>query len=177
MATLHFLMDVTDRKKAEVALEFRSNHDILTGLYNRQYFEQEMEKLQKSRRQPISILVLDMNGLKEINDTQGHAAGDELLLVSAEVIRKAFRPDDIVARIGGDEFVVILPSTNKETALKIVDRVKQVIHEFNELNPNSNQISFSVGFSSNETTENLRDVLRNADQDMYKQKANHYASL
>ncbi len=176
-ATLHFLMDVTDRKKAEVALEFRSTHDILTGLYNRQYFEQEMDKLQNSRRQPISILVLDMNGLKEINDTQGHAAGDELLIVAAEVIRKAFRPDDIVARIGGDEFVVILPSTNKETALKIVDRVKQVIHEFNKLNPDRNQVSFSVGFSCNEATENLRDVLRQADQDMYKQKAKHYASL
>ncbi len=176
-ATLHFLIDVTDRKKAEVALEFRSTHDILTGLYNRQYFEQEMDKLQNSRRQPISILVLDMNGLKEINDTQGHAAGDELLIVAAEVIRKAFRPDDIVARIGGDEFVVILPSTNKETALKIVDRVKQVIHEFNKLNPDRNQVSFSVGFSCNEATENLRDVLRQADQDMYKQKAKHYASL
>ena len=94
-----------------------------------------MDRLQNSRRQPISILVLDMNGLKEINDTQGHAAGDDLLIVSAEVIRKAFRPDDIVARIGGDEFVVILPATNQETALKIVARVKQVIDEYNQLNP------------------------------------------
>jgi PAS domain S-box-containing protein len=70
LATLHFIMDVTDRKKAEVALEFRSTHDILTGLYNRQYFEQEIDRLQNSRRQPVSILVMDMNGLKEINDTQ-----------------------------------------------------------------------------------------------------------
>ncbi len=175
MATLHFMMDVTERKKAEIALEFRSTHDILTGLYNRQYFQQEMDRLQNSRRQPISILVLDMNGLKEINDTQGHAAGDDLLIVSAEVIRKAFRPDDIVARIGGDEFVVILPATNQETALKIVARVKQVIDEYNQLNPERNPISFSIGFSSNETIENLQDVLREADREMYKHKASHYS--
>lgn len=177
MATLHFLMDVTDRKKAEAALEYRSTHDILTGLYNRQYFQQEMDKLQNSRRQPVSILVLDMNGLKEINDTQGHAAGDELLIISAEVIRKAFRPDDIVARIGGDEFVVILPATNKETAQEIVARVKQVIEEYNQKNPDGNPISFSVGFSSNETTPNLQDVLREADREMYKHKAKYYSVL
>lgn len=174
MATLHFLMDVTERKKAEVALEFRSTHDFLTGLYNRQYFELEMEKLQNSRRQPVSILVLDMNGLKEINDTQGHAAGDDLLIVSAKVIRKAFRPEDIVARIGGDEFVVILPETNKETAQEIVERVKQTLIEYNKLNPNDNPINFSIGFDSNETTEYLRDVFRNADQKMYKHKAAYY---
>ncbi len=136
-----------------------------------------MDKLQNSRRQPVSILVLDMNGLKEINDTQGHAAGDELLIISAEVIRKAFRPDDIVARIGGDEFVVILPATNKETAQEIVARVKQVIEEYNQKNPDGNPISFSVGFSSNETTPNLQDVLREADREMYKHKAKYYSVL
>jgi diguanylate cyclase (GGDEF)-like protein/PAS domain S-box-containing protein len=177
MATLHFLMDLTERKKAEVALEFRSTHDFLTGLYNRQYFELEMEKLQNSRRQPVSILALDMNGLKEINDNQGHAAGDELLIVSAEVIRKAFRPEDIVARMGGDEFFVILPETNKETAQKIVERVKQVINEYNQLYPNQNPINFSMGFASNETTKNLREVMRMADREMYKNKEAYYGSL
>jgi diguanylate cyclase (GGDEF)-like protein len=175
LATLHFLMDVTDRKKAEIALEFRSTHDILTGLYNRQYFEQEIERLQNSRRQPISILVMDMNGLKKINDTQGHAVGDELLRVAAREIRKAFRPDDIVARIGGDEFVILLPETDTVTTIKVVERVKEVIHDFNQLNPEHNPISFAVGFAASESTPNLRDVLRNADRDMYIQKAIHYA--
>jgi diguanylate cyclase (GGDEF)-like protein/PAS domain S-box-containing protein len=175
LATLHFLMDVTDRKKAEIALEFRSTHDILTGLYNRQYFEQEIERLQNSRRQPISILVMDMNGLKKINDTQGHAVGDELLRVAAREIRKAFRPDDIVARIGGDEFVILLPETDTVTTIKVVERVKEVIHDFNQLNPEHNPISFAVGFAASESTPNLRDVFRNADRDMYIQKAIHYA--
>jgi diguanylate cyclase (GGDEF)-like protein/PAS domain S-box-containing protein len=175
LATLHFLMDVTDRKKAEIALEFRSTHDILTGLYNRQYFEQEIERLQNSRRQPISILVMDMNGLKKINDTQGHAVGDEQLRVAAREIRKAFRPDDIVASIGGDEFVILLPETDTTTTIKVVERVKEVIHDFNQLNPEHNPISFAIGFATSESTPNLSDVLRNADRDMYIQKAIHYA--
>jgi diguanylate cyclase (GGDEF)-like protein/PAS domain S-box-containing protein len=175
LATLHFLMDVTERKKAEIALEFRSTHDILTGLYNRQYFEQEIERLQNSRRQPISILVMDMNGLKKINDTQGHAVGDEQLRVAAREIRKAFRPDDIVARIGGDEFVILLPETDTTTTIKVVERVKEVIHDFNQLNPEHNPISFAIGFATSESTPNLSDVLRNADRDMYIQKAIHYA--
>lgn len=175
LATLHFLMDVTDRKKAEIALEFRSTHDILTGLYNRQYFEQEIERLQNSRRQPISILVMDMNGLKKINDTQGHAVGDEQLRVAAREIRKAFRPDDILARIGGDEFVILLPETDTTTTIKVVERVKEVLHDFNQQNPEHNPISFAIGFATSESTANLRDVLRNADRDMYIQKAIHYA--
>lgn len=175
LATLHFLMDVTDRKKAEVALEFRSTHDILTGLYNRQYFEQEIDRLQNSRRQPVSILVMDMNGLKDINDSQGHAAGDEQLRVAATEIRKAFRPDDIVARIGGDEFVILLPETDTTTTIKVVERVKEVIHDFNQRNPEHNPISFAIGFATSESTPDLRDVLRNADRDMYVHKASHYA--
>jgi diguanylate cyclase (GGDEF)-like protein/PAS domain S-box-containing protein len=175
LATLHFIMDVTDRKKAEVALEFRSTHDILTGLYNRQYFEQEIDRLQNSRRQPVSILVMDMNGLKEINDSQGHAAGDEQLRVAAREISKAFRLDDIVARIGGDEFVILLPETDTTTTIRIVERVKAIIHDFNQLNPEHNPISFAIGFATSETTPNLRDVFRNADRDMYIQKAIHYA--
>jgi diguanylate cyclase (GGDEF)-like protein/PAS domain S-box-containing protein len=175
LATLHFLMDVTDRKKAEVALEFRSTHDILTGLFNRQYFEQEIEKLQTSKRFPVSILVMDMNGLKEINDTQGHAAGDEQLRLTAQVIRKAFRPDDIIARIGGDEFVVLLPESDAHIASQAVERVKKVLDDFNRLNPDKNLVSFAIGFSTSEETPNLRDVFRIADREMYIHKANYYA--
>ena len=175
LATLHFIIDVTERKKAEVALEFRSTHDILTGLYNRQYFEQEIERLQNSRRQPVSIFVMDMNGLKEINDSQGHAAGDDQLKVAALVIRKAFRPDDVVARIGGDEFVIIMPEMNTETVQQVVDRLKLIINEFNQQNPERNPISFAIGYATSESVPDLQHVLRNADRDMYVQKEKYYA--
>jgi diguanylate cyclase (GGDEF)-like protein len=93
----------------------------------------------------------------------------------AREIRKAFRPDDIVARIGGDEFVILLPETDTTTTIKVVERVKEVIHDFNQLNPEHNPISFAIGFATSESTPNLSDVLRNADRDMYIQKAIHYA--
>lgn len=176
IATLHFLMDITDRKQAEVALEFRSTHDVLTGLYNRQYFESEIERLQKSRRFPVSILVMDMNGLKEINDSLGHAAGDEQLQKAALVIRNAFRPDDVIARIGGDEFVVLLPESDEETAKKAVDRVKKVLKEHNQLVNDVNPVSFAIGYATTESSTDLRKVFQIADKQMYLDKENYYST-
>lgn len=175
VATLHFLMDITERKKAEISLEFRSTHDVLTGLFNRQYFEQEIERLQSSNKYPVSILVMDMNDLKEINDTLGHAAGDEQLRLAAQVIRKAFRPEDIIARIGGDEFVVLLPETDTITAHKAVERIIKVLENFNHLNPDKNLVSFAIGFATSESTPNLRDVFRIADRKMYINKEIYHA--
>jgi len=118
---------------------------------------------------------MDMNGLKEINDTQGHAAGDEQLRVTAREIRKAFRPDDVIARIGGDEFVIILPETNTGAAQLVVDRLTQIIEEINQQNPDRNPISFAIGFASSESMPDLQNVLRKADREMYVQKAKYYA--
>jgi diguanylate cyclase (GGDEF)-like protein len=149
----------------------------LTGLYNRQYFENEIERLQKSRRFPISILVMDMNGLKEINDSLGHAAGDEQLQKAALVIRKAFRPDDVVARIGGDEFVVLLPESDQEAAQKAVDRVEKVLKEYNQLTMDVNPVSFAIGYATTESSTNLREVFRIADRQMYLDKETYYSNI
>ena len=135
-----------------------------------------MERLQKNQEYPISILAIDMNGLKIVNDTQGHAAGDEILVQTAQVIKSAFRPDDIIARVGGDEFFVILPKTNLENAKQVIVRLKQKISEYNRSHPQK-MISLSVGAASSEFGNTcLEDVLKQADQAMYyeKKENSHY---
>ncbi|MDD5369776.1 MAG: diguanylate cyclase, partial [Anaerolineaceae bacterium] len=100
--------DITDRKKVEDELRYLSTHDRLTGIYNRGYFEEELARLDHGRQFPVSVLMADVDGLKETNDTHGHQAGDELLRQTAEVLKSAFRAQDVVARIGGDEFGILL---------------------------------------------------------------------
>lgn len=102
-------MDITERKKAYEEILYLSYHDILTGLYNKVFLEAELERLDTQRNLPISIIIGDANGLKLTNDVFGHAAGDKLLKKVADAIKRACREDDIIARIGGDEFIVLLP--------------------------------------------------------------------
>ena len=99
--------DITERKEIEVKLRYQSAHDVLTRLFNRFYFEEEMNRLENSRISPISIIVIDVDDLKSINDSQGHLTGDELLRSVARILKQSFRAEDMVARIGGDEFAVL----------------------------------------------------------------------
>src|SRR5664280_1549772 len=103
---LGFVKDITDRKNAEAELVYISYHDQLTGLYNRRFFEEELRRLDTKRNFPLSIIMGDINGLKFINDSFGHAIGDEYLKKATEIIKKACRADEIIARLGGDEFVI-----------------------------------------------------------------------
>ncbi|MHB8917084.1 MAG: PAS domain S-box protein, partial [Desulfocucumaceae bacterium] len=105
---LVIVRDITERKKMERQLSFLSLHDPLTGLYNRAYFEQELRRLEDGRHTSAGIILCDVDGLKIVNDSLGHDAGDTLLAVTAGVIRTSFRGSDMVARIGGDEFAVLL---------------------------------------------------------------------
>jgi len=104
VGAIESIRDITERKQAEERLKYLSLHDPLTGLYNRTYFEQELNRLEGGRYHPIGVIVCDVDGLKLINDTLGHDAGDRLLLAAAGVIKDSFRKGDMVARIGGDEF-------------------------------------------------------------------------
>jgi predicted signal transduction protein with EAL and GGDEF domain len=106
--------NVTERKRIEKEMKYLSLHDALTALYNRAFFENEMKRLEEGRETQIGLIVCDVDGLKIINDSLGHAAGDELLRGVAQTLTRSFRASDLTARIGGDEFAVIVPGNSVE---------------------------------------------------------------
>lgn len=161
--------DVTLRKQAEAKLIYLSSHDALTGLYNRGYFEEEMVRLAHSRRVPISIVVADVDGLKQTNDTLGHMAGDELLKQAARVMSSSFREEDLIARIGGDEFAVLLPLSSAAVAEDAIARVRQNIAEKNA-SGTTPPLRLSLGTATASSGELLMEALTAADAAMYKDK-------
>ncbi len=163
-------LDITERKLAEERLAYLSLHDIMTGVYNRAFFEEEMSRLSKSRAFPISILVMDMDNLKSINDTHGHPAGDAALQIIASIIKNCFRGEDIVARIGGDEFSVLLPGMDNSGANKAKDRIQKRIEEHNQEQDTEIPLSLSIGCATAVSGDSLADVFQSADTCMYAEK-------
>ncbi|WP_028308076.1 sensor domain-containing diguanylate cyclase [Desulfitibacter alkalitolerans] len=158
------------RKKIEEELRFLSLHDHLTGLYNRAYFDNEMLRLEKGRDYPISIIFLDMDNLKTINDTMGHQAGDQALKNCARLLKENLREIDVLARIGGDEFAVILPCTDEKSGEEIIRRVKDTLANYN-LNKEGLPLSLSIGIATcNGPEHKLSDTLKRADDLMYIKK-------
>jgi diguanylate cyclase (GGDEF)-like protein/PAS domain S-box-containing protein len=165
------IRDISERQRMEDELQYHSRHDFLTGLFNRQCFETEMERLQHSRQFPVSILMMDVDELKSVNDNMGHSAGDELLRRAAQILKTAFRGEDLVARIGGDEFTAILPKTDAPTALQVVRRLKKNLEEHNQAYPPNQALSLSIGAACGEQNSLLSEVLKQADKAMYADKA------
>ncbi|MEP0949727.1 MULTISPECIES: GGDEF domain-containing protein [Cyanophyceae] len=148
--------------------------DELTGLHNRRGFfllaEQQL-KLATRLKTAFNVLFIDLDGLKQINDLQGHETGDVALWAAANVLKRTFRESDLVARLGGDEFVVLAPG-NSEERDQLQHRLQDGIDQFNQQREAPFQLSMSIGSYIYETgeTRSLEDILALADQQMYEQK-------
>jgi diguanylate cyclase (GGDEF)-like protein len=163
------------KQSIEDMLRYLSNHDPMTGLYNRLYFNEELARLDRSRQIPSSIIVADLNGLKQVNDSQGHESGDLLIMAAAEIIRSGIRADDVAARIGGDEFAVILPFTRNDEAEMVLSRIrkKEALHrETSDL-----QVFISYGLATAEQQGGMNEALKLADKRMYEEKTNNKSGM
>ena len=160
--------DVTEKIEQQKKIEYLSYHDSLTGLYNRTFFNAELIRLDTERNLPISIIVGDMDGLKLTNDIYGHAVGDQLLQKIAEVFKKVCRADDIIARVGGDEFTILLPKTKEEEAKTVISRIK---NEFSKEKVKAIRGSISMGCATKSSLDvDIVQTLNNAEHNMYSSK-------
>ena len=167
------IQDITARKKAEDYLRYLGTHDVMTGLYNRAYFDETLLYMEKERKEPISVIIADLNGLKRVNDTLGHQAGDNMIRRAAEVLKASFDAGQVVARIGGDEFVAILPETNEQAAAEAVGRIL-VLTGLNNKYYGEPELSLSVGAAISQPNLSLEKVISLADDAMYQNKGEYH---
>ena len=172
-----FNTDITEHKMMEQALEKMASTDPLTGLNNRRHFFRLAGILWQQSiryRHPLALLMLDLDNLKQINDTYGHALGDEALDLVAAGIRQVLRAADVSARFGGDEFVVLMPETTVTQAIEIADRLQQYLAEHPiGARENALQLTLSIGvtgFVSDRETPNIDALLEHADRALYAAK-------
>ncbi|MFW5961715.1 MAG: HD domain-containing phosphohydrolase [bacterium] len=145
-----------------------SYYDSLTGLYNRRFFEAELKRLDSKRQLPISIIMADLNGLKIINDSYGHKKGDQMLQKAAEILENSLRKEDILARQGGDEFVILLPQTDQQACNRIMQRIKSQTGIRDDIDL---PLSVALGQATKVSPEeNIEEIVKKADNQMYENK-------
>ena len=166
---LAVVRDISDRKEIERKLQYLSYHDSLTGLYNRSFFETEFARIDKDRRCPVSVIVADLDGLKLVNDTHGHEAGDELIRSAANILSSVFRSEDLVARIGGDEFVVLLRGADEKTTAALQGRIREAEQRLNG-DTGVAQVRLSLGSATANSPEEVVSLMSRADKRMYEDK-------
>ncbi|MGD0845610.1 MAG: PAS domain S-box protein [Geobacteraceae bacterium] len=172
---LAVVRDITDRKEIEKRLQYLSAHDSLTGLYNRSHFETEFERASKGRRYPVSVIVADLDGLKGVNDAHGHVAGDLLIKAAAALLQDTFQSDDLVARIGGDEFAVLLLQAGENITSLALKRIREAEMQLRADN-GPIKVCFSLGSATATIPEEIDSLLHQADMRMYEDKATHKLS-
>ncbi|WP_182421987.1 GGDEF domain-containing protein [Aureimonas sp. ME7] len=167
------LTDITARKKAEAYLEYLGKHDVLTKLFNRSFYVDEMNRIERRKLEPVSVLVADLNGLKLLNDRMGHGVGDTLLRRAGEVLGEAVQKPWHAARIGGDEFAVLLPGGGPVE----VESMRQSIEDLCEINNQfypGERLSLSMGTATQRLGERLEETVQRADLRMYEAKRRYY---
>ncbi len=161
-------LDNTERRRNEARVSYLGSHDVLTGLCNRMGFEDALRRIDAERNLPITIIFGDVNGLKLTNDIFGHAVGDALLRKSAEILKRVSRDDDVVSRVGGDEFAILLAKTGEDGARKIVERIRR---EFAKEKIVAIKASISIGFDTKtDIRQSIEGTLKNAEDAMYREK-------
>lgn len=167
------LQDITERKKFEEQLKYLSMHDQLTGLYNRAYLENKIERLGECNEYPLTIICMDLDGLKLVNDTLGHDYGDRQLELCAQILKHSFRASDTVARVGGDEFTALLPRTDLEAAEVIVKRIRARLESYNQEYKQKIPLGLSIGLACAQAQrQDLSQTYKQADDLMYRDKLN-----
>lgn len=169
------LTDITARKKAEAYLEYLGRHDVLTGLSNRSYFIEELQRLERRGPWPITVVMLDLNGLKAANDRGGHAAGDALLRRTGEVLGKLLEGQMSASRIGGDEFALLLPGADERGGQRVVEQLRDLLALNNQYHASA-PLHLSLGAATGQHGARLEAVIHEADQKMYESKRAFYAS-
>ncbi|MEI7884891.1 MAG: HD domain-containing phosphohydrolase [Clostridia bacterium] len=176
---LCMIEDITEKKAKEELISYLSYHDTLTGLFNRTYYEEACLQLDISSQLPLSIITGDINGLKLINDTLGHAEGDKLIVEMAKIITSCTREKDIVARIGGDEFSILLPRTNRQETETMLNSIYTACNEYKDQNDKGKIfLSMSLGaatkYSKDELFDNIEKI---AEDNMYRRKLLEHKSF
>ncbi len=169
---LCFISDITEKKIASERLIYSSIHDDMTGLFNRGFFEMETDLLNVPEQLPLSILIGDINGVKLINDSFGRAVGDRLIAETAKMLGGIVRPEDVLARTGGDEFSILLPKTDTETAIRLLNEIQSACDKYNlQIADDALHVHMALGVSTKETMdEPVSDVLKRAENNMNQRK-------
>jgi diguanylate cyclase (GGDEF)-like protein/PAS domain S-box-containing protein len=162
------ISDITERKKSEEEIRYLSNHDYLTGVYNRRYYEEALTQIDQAENFPLSLVMADVNGLKLINDSFGHSFGDEILKRVAEITLKEVSKEDVVARLSGDEFIILRPQTTEAETEDLIRRIKNAVY-LERVGNISFTISFGYGVKIDKD-QSIHEIMKNVEDDLHRHK-------